>query len=147
MTARALLARDTARAMSRENVEVCKRAFPAINRFDVDAALPYVNPEVVVESAIVSSAEGNVYRGEAGLRRWAADVRAAFDELRSTPEAWQDLGDRVMMLGHAHARGRESGVTIDSEIAFLFTLRDGRIVHAKGFLNHAKALQAAGLEE
>jgi ketosteroid isomerase-like protein len=145
------LSRDTA-AMSQENVEICKRAFELLSRpglaAGIEAALEYVDPEGVLESAIVGGAEGNAYRGYDGLRAWAADSEAAFDELRTTPEKFRDLDDdRVLMLGHVFARGRESGVVVESQIAFLNTLRGGRIIHAKGFLNWDQALEAAGLRE
>jgi ketosteroid isomerase-like protein len=138
--------------MSQENVEICKRVFELLSRpglaAGIEAALEYVDPEGVLESAIVGGAEGNAYRGYDGLRAWAADSEAAFDELRTTPEKFRDLDDdRVLMLGHVFARGRESGVVVESQIAFLNTLRGGRIIHAKGFLNWDQALEAAGLRE
>jgi ketosteroid isomerase-like protein len=137
--------------MSQENVEICKRAFELLGRLDpaagVEAVLEYADPEVVLESAIVGGAEGNAYRGYDGLRAWAADSEAAFDVLRTTPEEFRDLGDRVLMLGHVSGRGRESGVVVESQIAFLSTFRGGMIIYAKGFLDWNQALEAAGLSE
>ena len=138
--------------MSQENVEVCRRVFEFLGRHDpsagVEAWLKYADPECVLESAIVGGAEGNAYRGYDGLRAWAADSDAAFDMLRTTPEEFRDLGDdRVLMLGQVFGRGRGSGVVVESQIAFLCTLRGARIVHAKGFLDWNEALEAAGLSE
>ena len=113
--------------MSQENVEVCRQAFGFLDRLDpwagVEALLQYADPEIVLESAIVSGAEGNAYRGHEGLRAWAADSEAAFDELRTASDEFRDLGDRVLMLGRVFGRGRGSGIPIESEIAFLSTLR------------------------
>jgi ketosteroid isomerase-like protein len=109
--------------------------------------LEYADPEIVLESAIVSGAEGNAYRGHEGLRAWAADSEAAFDELRTASDEFRDLGDRVLMLGRVFGRGRGSGVPVESEIAFLSTLRGGRIVQTKGFLSWDQGLEAAGLSE
>ena len=137
--------------MSQENVEICMRAFEFLGRLDpaagVEAVLECADPEIVLESAIVSGAEGNAYRGHDGLRAWAADSEAAFDKLRTTAEEFRDLDDRVLMLGHVSGRGRESGVVIESQIAFLSTLRGGRVVYAQGFLDWNQALEAAGLRE
>jgi ketosteroid isomerase-like protein len=137
--------------MSQENVEICRRAFGFLDRLDpwagVEALLEYADPEIVLESAIVSRAEGSAYRGHEGLRAWAADSEAAFDELRTASDEFRDLGDRVLMLGRVFGRGRGSGVPVDSEIAFLSTLRGGRIVRTKGFLSWDQALEAAGLSE
>jgi len=143
-------ARDTARTMSKENVEICKRAFELLlDRPDlaagIEAALEYADPDVVLESAIVSGAEGSAYRGYDGLRAWAADSDAAFEELRTVPEEFRDLDNRVLMLGRVFGRGRGSGVAVESPIAFLTTFRGGRIIHATGFLDWDEALEAAGL--
>jgi ketosteroid isomerase-like protein len=133
--------------MSEENVEICKRAFEVLERLDIEAGLAYVDSEIVFQSAIVSGAEGNTFRGYDGLRQWAAESDAAFDELRTVPEEFRDLGDDVLMLGRVFARGRGSGATVQSPAAFLCALRDGRLVHVRGFLNWEDALEAAGLSE
>ena len=137
--------------MSQENVEVCRRVSEFLGGDNptagVEAALEYADPEIVFESAIVSRAEGGSYRGHDGLRAWAADYEAAFEEVRTTPEEFRDLDDRVLMLGRVVGRGRGSGVVVESPTAFLATLRGGRIVHVKGFLDWNEALEAAGLSE
>ena len=137
--------------MSQENVEICRRVAELLGGVNptagVYAVLEYADPEIVFESAIVSGAEGGAYRGHDGLRAWAAAYEAAFDEVRTTPEEFRDLGDRVLMLGRVVGRGRGSGVPVESESAFLTTLRDGRIIHVKGFLDWDEALKAAGLRE
>ena len=133
--------------MSQENVEICKRAFKVFERLDVEAGLEYVDPEIMFQSAIVSGASGKTFRGYDGLREWAAESEAAFDELRTVPEEFRDLGDDVLVLGRVLARGRGSGVPVESPAAFLCTLRDGRMVRVRGYLNWDEALEAAGLRE
>jgi ketosteroid isomerase-like protein len=133
--------------MSQENVEVCKRAFTVFERLDVESGLDHVDPEVVFQSAIVSGAEGKTFRGYDGLRQWAAESEAAFDDLQTVPEEFRDLGDDVLVLGRVSARGRASGVAVESPAAFLCTLRDGKLVHVRGYLDWNAALEAAGLSE
>jgi ketosteroid isomerase-like protein len=58
-----------------------------------------------------------------------------------------DLGDRVLVLGRVRARGRESGVELDSPLGWVFTVRGGKLAKAEGFLSRAQALEAAGLSE
>ena len=138
--------------MSQENVEICRRVFELFSGHDptaaVEAALDYADPEGVLESAIIGGAEGTAYRGHDGLRQWAAAIEGVFEGLRTTPEEFRDLGDdRVLMLGHVSGRGRESGVALESQVAFLCRLRGGRISHLKGFLSWDQALEAAGLRD
>jgi hypothetical protein len=54
-----------------------------------------------------------------------------FSEVAWRVEAVRDLGeDRVLVLGHLHARGRISGAEVSSEIGHLFELREGRCYEA-----------------
>jgi ketosteroid isomerase-like protein len=76
-----------------------------------------------------------------------AETDEAFEQLRTEPEEFRDLGDDVLLIGRLHARGRESGVEIDSPVAWIFTFRDGNGVRARGYLNIQEALEAAGREE
>ncbi len=133
--------------MSQKNVDLVRAALDAFQRHDVEGMLAYMDPEIEFRSAIVGGAEGNVYRGHDGWRRWYADSSESFEGLNNQWDDFRDLGDRVVALGFVRARGRESGVQLDSEIGFVFTLRDGKAVAAAGFLSQAAALEAAGLSD
>jgi ketosteroid isomerase-like protein len=133
--------------MSQENVETCKRAFEIFERLDVEAGLDYVDPNIVFQSAIVSGAQGKIFRGYDGLRVWAAESEEAFDELQTVPGEFRDLGEDVLVLGHIFARGRRSGTPVESPAAFLCSLRGGRVVRVRGYLDWDEALEAARVRE
>ncbi len=133
--------------MSQENVEIVRRSLEANARGDIEEMLTYVDPDGELHSAIIGGAEGHVYRGHDGFRRWYAETEATFEELRTELSEFRDLGDRVVGLGQIHARGRESGVELDSATGWVFTLRNGKILTAEGFLSPDEALKAAGLSE
>jgi ketosteroid isomerase-like protein len=133
--------------VSRENLEIVIRALEATNRGDIDQAISYLDEDYELHSAIIGGAAGAIYRGHDGARRWFADTHETFDELTTDPSGFRDLGDRVLMFGQIHARGRESGLELDSPTGWVFTLRDGKIVKAEGFLSRAEALHTAGLSE
>jgi ketosteroid isomerase-like protein len=44
-------------------------------------------------------------------------------------------------------RGSASGVEVESQLALLITLREGKIVRSMDFMSHDEALKAAGVEE
>ncbi len=134
--------------MSEENVEVCKRALEAfaVHR-DTEAGLVYTASEVVLRSAIIGGAEGNIYRGHDGIREWMAETDGAFRDLQFEFGEFRDLGDTVLIIGRMQARGRESGVEVDSEMAWLFTFRGDKIANVRGYLNPQDALEAVGLSE
>ena len=133
--------------MSQENVNLVRRALDAFLRGDVEAMLSHMDPDGELHSAIVGGAEGNVYRGHEGFRRWYADSFESFEELSNDWSEFRDLGDRILAFGHVRARGRESGVELDSPMGWVFTVRHGKLVKAEGFLSRAAALEAAGLRE
>jgi hypothetical protein len=58
-----------------------------------------------------------------------------------------DSGNRVLVLGRMKGRGLSSGAPFDDEWAILLTLSAGRIIRDQVILDHAKALEAAGLQE
>jgi hypothetical protein len=132
--------------MSQENVDVVRRSVEAFPR-DVEEMLSYFDPEGELHSAIVGGAEGNVYRGHEGVRRWFADSFESFEELRNEWSEFRDLGDRVLALGHVRARGRGSGMELDSPMGWVFTVRRGKVVKAEGFLSRDEALAAVGSKE
>ena len=133
--------------MSQENVDIVRQAVELINRRDTETALAYFDPDGELQSAIIGGAEANTYRGHEGFREWMDESDATFEELRVEPEEFRDLGDEVLLIGRLYARGRESGVEIDSATAWLLTLRGGRIVRGRGYLDPQEALEAAGLRE
>jgi ketosteroid isomerase-like protein len=131
-------------------VELVRRFVEAIPRdveADVEEMLSYVDPEGELHSAIVGGAEGNVYRGHEGFRRWVADSFDSFEGVRNEWSEFRDLGNRVLALGHVRARGRGSGMELDSPMGWIFTVRRGKVVKAEGFLRRAEALKAARRRE
>jgi len=132
--------------MSQENLELVRRSFEAYNRRDVEAFLASLDEQFEIHSAIIGGAEGNVYRGHDGARKWFADSLESFDELRVDPSEFRDLGDRVLVLGKLRARGRESGLVLDSATGWVCTIRGGKLLKAVGFLSEAEALAAAGIK-
>ena len=133
--------------MSQENVDTVRRTLEAYEAGDIETMLSFMDPNGELYSAIIGGAEGKVYRGHAGFRSWFAETEVAFETLSTELTEFRDLGDRVLGFGRVHARGRESGVELDSATGWLFTLRVGKIVRAEGYLDPAKALEAAGLPD
>jgi ketosteroid isomerase-like protein len=133
--------------MSQEDMDAVKALFVAFADRDLDAVARVLDPTVEIRPAIVGGPEGVVYRGLSGNSDFWADIDAAWAEFRIEPEEFRDLGGRVLVLGRAFARGRESGVAIDEPAAWIAELRQGKIVGFRSFSNQRAALEAAGLRE
>jgi ketosteroid isomerase-like protein len=140
-------ARDTERAMSRENVEVVRGVYAATNRGDRERALGFAHPEIVID-ATRRVFNPTTYVGMEGLGRMLADMDEVWEEFRTEPLEFIDAGDRVVVVGHLVGNGKASGVEVRQPIAGIWTVRDGRIVRAElGYTDRREALEAAGLRE
>src|SRR4030095_15583752 len=133
--------RDAARAMSQENVEAVNTLFAAFGRRDFEAAVGVLDPSVEVHPAIVGGPEGLVYRGLDGMRKFWADIDAAWAEFRITPEEFRELDGEILVFGRAFARGRESGIGIDAAAAWIVRLRQGKIVGFRSFSTPQNGLE------
>ena len=130
--------------MSEENVEICKQAIDQWNRGEriPDEA---IHPDAEIVSRLMG---GGSFHGREGARTYRREIDEHFDEWTVIPEEWHDAGDRVVMVGQIHLHGRESGITLDQPIGFLYEVRDRQILRFETFIEDpAEALEAAGLSE
>ena len=91
-----------------------------------------------------------LFQGHDGVRRWRDQVFDIFDNARVEPEDIVDVhgdGETVLMLLRASGTASYTGINVDVEWAAIWTIRDGRLLRAQGYLNRAEALEAAGLSE
>jgi ketosteroid isomerase-like protein len=139
--------------MSQENVEVVQRAFEASRRpdqregDDPDAILEFLDPAVVWEVRS-DLPDADTYTGYEGMRRLFATFREVLDETWYRPVDFIDAGDQVVVPLRWGGRGRASGVEIaEPEETWVFTLRNGKVVHVKEYASKNAALEATGLRE
>jgi ketosteroid isomerase-like protein len=140
--------RDTALAMSRDNVELVRRVFDSINRRDVDRALgPAADDFEMDWSNSIGPAKG-IYTGKDQVRELWTSFLEAWDTMRWDPEEIIDVDEsRVIAINHVRMRGRGSGVEVDAVGAQLWTIRDGKVRSVKLYQSKADALEAAGPSE
>jgi ketosteroid isomerase-like protein len=136
--------------MSRENVEIVRRAIEGFNRRGVESLISggFYSPEIVFDPSSAGIPGAGVYHG-------LDEVRAFFEEdwFGAFPfEAWEldveeliDHGDQVIGMARQRGRGASSGVAAELEFVNIQTLRDGEIVRLDLYGDREKALQAAGL--
>ena len=90
-----------------------------------------------------------------GLRGVSRDPEARSRRLREWLSPWENwrceaeefvsAGEFVVVLTRYTGRGKESGVTVDTKGAHLWTMRNGKAVRLVVFSSREKALEAAGL--
>src|SRR5204863_484217 len=83
-----------------ENADIVRRAFDAFSRRDLSALLAISDPEIEFMPATARVAgRGEPYRGHEGLRTYLADVARVWQELRSEPAEFIEVGDVVVCSG------------------------------------------------
>ncbi|MGH2987144.1 MAG: nuclear transport factor 2 family protein [Solirubrobacterales bacterium] len=135
--------------MSDENASVVRRGWEAWSRGDLDGLLALLDSEVVWDTKHFRDWPETEYRGQEGVRRfltewlevWGDDYQVGVDEIRVAPDG------RVVSLHWHRGTGRQSGVTMELQVAQIATVRDGRIIRLDNYDDRTKALKAAGLSE
>jgi ketosteroid isomerase-like protein len=145
--ATALPRRDTARAMSQENVEIAVSYFEATDLAEAIGALAEDVTLVFHGEARPLSGAGTVSGRKAAVN-WLTDWFSRFDpDYRMEVEESRDWGDRVLVVTNHRAKGRASGAPISEQTTQVMTLRDGKIIRQDFFSSLDEALEAAGLRE
>jgi hypothetical protein len=72
---------------------------------------------------------------------------ALSDWSKFSPElsAFGEVEDSLLIAGHVRARGRQSGVELDTAIWWRFTFRDRRVLSTQASEEPSEAHRAAGL--
>ena len=115
------------------------------NGGDVDGAIEEtVHPDI---EWIPITVEGTVFHGHAGVRLWIEQHFGFWETFELYPEEVLPAGpERMLVLGHWHARGRGSGLGFERRpAAWLLDLRDGKVVRMETFTEIPAAMEAAGL--
>jgi hypothetical protein len=142
--------------MSQENVETLRGAvenfLAGTGEFDREEMLSRLaedwDPEIELDSseAPVLDVSG-VYRGTDAVRHFWLEWFAAWETVEFDYELL-DAGERVVMLMDLRMRGRSTGIEVPfGKVAWIFTYRNGLVVHQKLYMSQAEALEAAGLSE
>jgi ketosteroid isomerase-like protein len=132
--------------MSQENIEVVKRLYEAFQVGGLDAALEYLDPEILWED-LDALPGGGTYRGFDGLRQSLDRFSEAWGDLSLTAEELVDAGDAVVVAHRWRATGKSSGTPIDTVTWNVFWLRDGKVVRRRAFLERASAFDAAAASQ
>jgi len=89
---------------------------------------------------------GGVVTGEEGVRRWWREIDQQFDAWQMQVTGEEDLGDgRFLVTGTLRMRGRESGLEMDMDIAWLVRFEGDLLRYMKPFTDPQTAREEAGL--
>jgi ketosteroid isomerase-like protein len=130
--------------MSEENLELIRAGFAAHSRGDLDGLMQVYDPEVVFETLLLGTHHGN----EA--------IRLIYEENQKTLSGYDvvpveliDAEDQVVAVAQVTGAGSASEIAMEDRdrFAFLFTIKNGRVVREQAFRNREEAIEAAGLSD
>jgi ketosteroid isomerase-like protein len=128
--------------MSLENVEFLRRGYEALQRGDTETFEALARERLDPDFSFHSHWAGRVFKGIPGTREWVSDTRETWDDYAQEVEEIVDLGDDVLVVGRASARGAGSGVPVTQEFAVIWSFEGERAVRAQSFPSRAAALEA-----
>jgi len=141
--------RDTARAMSQENVELVEALIDAFNRRDLKTLADLSHEDFEFVSVLAGvDADGATFRGSSAWASYIAAMDETWTEWRAVDFRIFDAGDdRLACLFRLVGEGRLSGVPVDRAVGITYDVRDGQFWRVRSYPNPSDALEAAGLSE
>jgi ketosteroid isomerase-like protein len=125
------------------NADILRSVFAAFSRRDLERLLALTDPEIVFTPPTGRIAgRTEPYRGHDGIRTYMADVGRAWQELRSEPDEFVEIDDRVVCTGRVYAWG--VGRVIDTPAGWVWRLRDGLVVEGRVYETRRAAYEAVG---
>jgi 2-polyprenyl-3-methyl-5-hydroxy-6-metoxy-1,4-benzoquinol methylase/ketosteroid isomerase-like protein len=121
-------------------------AFNAISRMDADALVALCDPNVNFESRLTALDDVS-YRGHVGVRRYIANLAAAFDRIEVHLSDLLERPGVAVMTNRVRAQGRGSGVVVELDYFCAARGENGRLVWWGFFDSREHALAAVGLGE
>ncbi len=134
--------------MSQENVDIVRRGYELYSAGDLEGVAALFSPTAEVADGGglgVSGTASGTRSGPEGFLRATAEVLEAFEDYRVETGEFIDAGETVVVPVRISGRGRASGAILDTHLAHLWVIRDGRVVRGEVYRTTEEALEAAGL--
>ena len=138
--------------MSRENVEVVRQVLSGLSpdaaqERTIQSFVERLSPDLeFVEDPRFP--EGGTYHGREEYLRYARDFVAQFEHFTFTVEGLRAIPDgRVLVCLRLRGRGKGSGAEFNARSGWVYTVRNGIVVHIRAYVDRDEALEAVGLRE
>ena len=133
--------------MSKSNLDVVRRWWAGFNQHGMPS-LDLCDEQVEISNPPEFPVRGT-YRGHDGVRQWRTAAFDVIDELEVVTEKLIDVGDgeTVVMLLRLRGVAAYTRIPIDQSWAAVWTIRNGKLLRAQGYISRREAMRAAGLPE
>jgi ketosteroid isomerase-like protein len=133
--------------VSDENVTTVRDCLEAFASGGLDAMAEYWDDEINWRAIEGAPDDVGEMRGSQRLRRYFQEWVDMFEGITNVAEELFDIGDdRVLAVQRAAGRAKLSGAETEIRFAVVYTVRDGRIVRGREYIDRGEALNALSAE-
>ena len=132
--------------MAADNVEIVRTFLGALADGGAGGPAKFWDPDISWRAIEGAPDDVGEMVGAAAVLRYLQDWVDMFDDITTVPVELMDVGDdRVIAVQHVTGRAKLSGVQTELRYAVVYTLREGKIVRAREYIDREQALEAVGL--
>ena len=139
--------------MSQENAEILRASLETWSRekWTLEAwqraeviDMQLLDPDVIYEDTVLPDHAGEAYLGHEGViragKRWVEGSEWVLVELEQVVA----VGDRLVSIHRVRSKALHSGIEFETSLAYVWTFRDGKVIHFRSYLDPEQAIAAAG---
>lgn len=125
------------------NIENTRRIYTAVPAGDADTVFALLDPEIVIRYYGVDVIPyAGTFEGLPGAADFFTRVGQSVEVISMEPHTFISEGDELAVWGHLVFQRADNGVRFESDFAHIITLRDGKWLHFRDFMNSAVAADA-----
>ncbi len=129
------------KSLSKENIDLVQRTIGAYFSGDESALRAAAHDDITVTTR-PDQPDARDHHGTDGLLEFLGEWAEAWADYSFDVLRVSDQEDRVYLTARQSGHGKRSGIPIDDEVTFVFSLRGGRIVRLQMFATEQQALAA-----
>jgi hypothetical protein len=125
----------------RDDVEILREAYEALNRGDIPSTVAVLDDDAEWHEHS-ELPEADRYRGRNAIQSFLESFLESWDEFRQEIEDLIAGDGKVLILLHMVGQGKGSGIRVEARYAHLWTMREGRGVRIDTYTDRNEALEA-----
>jgi ketosteroid isomerase-like protein len=125
--------------MAEADVETLRRGYAALNRGDLSVVVELLDPDIEWHEP-APSPEAGTHRGRDGFESFLRGWLESFEDFRVEPERVVERGDELVVVVRQSGTGRASGLSVETRLAHVWTVADGKAVRWEAVADPEAAL-------
>ena len=131
--------------MSQENITATQEIFVQFGAGNIPGILELLDDDIVIEFyGPTTIPYAGTYRGKDEARQFFETVLSSVDINQFDPEEMLAVEDKVFVTGHLNLNPKSTNGVIDSDFVHVITMKNGKWLRFRDFMNTAVAVEAFG---